>query len=89
MKKCDKKVAKHLKGDMKMFDREKKEDKKLLKELKHNKRVKNEEEVIADDMERYAKGKLHSGSKKGPIVKNPRQAIAISLSVAKKKKKSR
>jgi len=87
MKKCDKKVAKHLKSDMKMFDREKKEDKKLLKELKHNKQVKKEEEIIADDMERFAKGKLHSNSKRGPIVKNPRQAIAISLSVAKKKKK--
>ena len=34
-------------------------------------------------------GKLHSGSKKGPMVTNPKQGIAIALSeagVAKKKK---
>lgn len=29
-------------------------------------------------------GKLHSGSKKGPLVKNPKQAIAIGLSEARK-----
>lgn len=29
-------------------------------------------------------GKLHSGSKKGPTVTNPKQAIAIGLSQAKK-----
>lgn len=86
-KEMKKKVVKHLKDDMKMFDREKSEDKKLVKKLKKADRVKREEEVISDDMERYAKGKLHSGSKKGPVVTNPKQAIAISLSVAKKKSK--
>lgn len=83
------KVVKHLKDDMEMFEREKREDKKLVKKLKKADRVKKEEEIIADDMERYAKGKLHSGSKKGPVVKNPKQAIAISLSVARKKLKKR
>ena len=29
-------------------------------------------------------GKLHSGSKKGTVVTNPKQAIAIGLSQAKK-----
>lgn len=35
-------------------------------------------------MGEFGKGELHSGSKMGPIVKNPRQAIAIGLSEAKK-----
>ncbi len=84
-----KKVVKHLKGDMKMFEHEKQEDKKLMKKLKKSNRVKREEEGIADEMERYAEGKLHSGSKKGPIVKNKKQAIAIALSVGRKKKKKK
>jgi len=37
-------------------------------------------------MSEYGKGKLHSGSKKGPVVKNPKQAIAIALSEAGKSK---
>jgi hypothetical protein len=37
-------------------------------------------------MGEYGKGKLHSGSKKGPVVKNPRQAVAIALSEAGKSK---
>lgn len=28
----------------------------------------------------YARGALHSGSSSGPVVKNPRQALAIALS---------
>lgn len=32
----------------------------------------------------YKEGELHSGSKKGPIVKNPKQAIAIGLSEGRK-----
>lgn len=41
-------------------------------------------------MKEYAAGKLHSGSKKGPKVTDPKQAKAIALSEAglsKKKKK--
>jgi hypothetical protein len=42
-------------------------------------------------MKEFKEGKLHSGSKKGPEVTNPKQAIAIGLSEAglsnKKKKK--
>lgn len=35
-------------------------------------------------MEEFSEGELHSGSKKGPTVKNRKQAIAIGLSEARK-----
>jgi hypothetical protein len=35
-------------------------------------------------MTEMKEGKLHSGSKKGPIVSNPKQAVAIALSEARK-----
>lgn len=37
-------------------------------------------------MREYKKGKLHSGSKKGPVVKSKKQAIAIAMSEARKNK---
>jgi hypothetical protein len=37
-------------------------------------------------MKEFGAGKLHSGSKKGPVVTNPKQAIAIALSEAGKSK---
>ncbi len=37
-------------------------------------------------MNEFGEGKLHSGSKKGPEVTNPKQAIAIGYSEAKRKK---
>lgn len=35
-------------------------------------------------MHEMKEGKLHSGSKKGPLVTNPKQGIAIALSEARK-----
>ena len=34
-------------------------------------------------MEEYSRGTLHSGSKKGPMVKDKKQAVAIALSEAR------
>ena len=42
------------------------------------------EAKMAKVMGEFATGKLHSGSKKGPEVKNPKQAVAIALSEARK-----
>ena len=37
-------------------------------------------------MHKWGKGKLHSGSKKGPVVTNQKQAVAIELSEERKEK---
>lgn len=37
-------------------------------------------------MHKWKAGKLHSGSKKGPVVKSQDQAVAIMLSEKKKEK---
>ena len=38
-------------------------------------------------MHEFKTGKLHSGGNTGPVVKNPKQAIAIAMSEAKMKQK--
>ena len=43
------------------------------------------EAKISKVMREYKAGTLHSG-KGGPVVKNPKQAVAIALSQSKKKK---
>ena len=39
---------------------------------------------MATVMHEWGQGDLHSGSKKGPIVKSQKQAVAIGLSQARK-----
>ncbi len=66
--------------------------KKIKKVSKKVEKSKVGKHKIEKTMEEFKEGVLHSGSKKGPLVTNPKQAIAISLSVAKKaveKKKSK
>ena len=42
---------------------------------------------IGKVMGEFGKGELHSGSSKGPVVKNPKQAVAIALSEGRKASK--
>lgn len=58
----------------------KKAGKALKKEVKRGKK----EGKIEKTMHEFKEHSLHAGSKKGPIVTNPKQAIAISLSQARK-----
>jgi len=51
-----------------------------MKDSKKNNKVKKV-------MKEFSEGKLHSGSKKGPKVTNPKQAEAIGYSEARKEKK--
>lgn len=37
-------------------------------------------------MNEFEEGKLHSGSKLGPLVTNPKQAVAIGYSESRKKR---
>lgn len=146
-----KKVVKHLKGDIKTFKKEVREDRDLIKKLKPKKNKANDAKALRDKaskvssalknkaskaavalkdkaaktkaklpkskasdaakalkkkasstatalkdkaskfknkieavMHEYKEGALHSGSKKGPQVKNRKQAVAIALSEARK-----
>lgn len=52
--------------------------------MKKTKKVSEKKSKVAVVEKEFHEGRLHSGSKKGPIVTNPKQAIAISLSEARK-----
>jgi isopropylmalate/homocitrate/citramalate synthase len=62
---------------LKEFYKIERQEKKKVKKTKGKAKV---EKV----MHEYKEGKLHSGSKKGPEVTNPKQAVAIALSEARK-----
>jgi hypothetical protein len=49
------------------------------------KESKKAQKKVKKVMKEFKSGKLHSGSKKGPVVTNPKQGIAIALSEARKK----
>lgn len=51
------------------------------KKMKQSPKAKAKVEKVEKE---FKKGELHSGSKDGPLVTNPKQAIAIALSEASK-----
>jgi len=75
---------------MKMESKETKMERKGFKEIKSGKMVKEKMakggQKVGKVMREFGQGKLHSGSKKGPVVKSRKQAIAIALSEAGKSK---
>lgn len=100
MKKCSKcghpiaKIKEHVRGDMKTYKKEYEEDEELLHDLdKKKEKPKKKKDPVPKGkdkvkfvMEEFKEGALHSGSHKGPVVKNPKQAIAIALSMKRRKK---
>jgi len=74
------------KKDSALFKKAAKLKKAAVKIKKSNVKKENK---ISKVMHEYKEGDLHSGSKKGPVVKKRKQAIAIALSEARKKTKKK
>lgn len=67
----------------------KKKHEKKKKEHKRKKHAPAGHKKVEKVMHEFKEGELHSGSKKGPKVTNPKQAIAIALSEERAEKKKR
>lgn len=93
--KVHKDIAKVLKHEKKEAAAGKKGDKKLheMAEKRHEKKEHHSKEMpkakakMKKVMTEFSKKELHSGSKQGPLVTNPKQAVAIAYSESKKAKK--
>jgi hypothetical protein len=60
-----------------------------MPKLKRNASKKAKQKRVHEEMSKFKRGKLHSGSKKGKVVTSRKQAIAISLSEAGKSRKKK
>lgn len=64
--------------------------KKVVKKVLKKKVAKSKaKRKIAKVMHEFEEGKLHSGSKQGPVVHNPMQAVAIGYSEARRAKRKK
>ena len=57
------------------------------KECQKNDFIGNRNKKVSKVMKEFKEGKLHSGSKKGPIVTDRKQALAIALDEARRSTK--
>ncbi len=78
------KHKKHEKHDKHHEEHLEKHEHKKHKDKHHKKKMSKGSKKVEKVMHEFKSGKLHSGSKKGPEVTNPKQAIAIGLSEARK-----
>lgn len=61
--------------------------KKAAKHAEAKMKKSKKKKKMAKVMHEFQEGKLHSGSKMGKLVTNPRQAVAIAYSEARRAKK--
>lgn len=102
-KKREEKMFKNIQQGIKRVEKEEKKEhhsRKHHSKPKHHSKVKRAKKVVRKArkivakrdkvkkvMHEFKHHELHSGSKKGPVVRNPKQAIAIALSEARRRKK--
>ena len=81
----DKELIKELSGKKAMKNKkEVKAGKKAGAALKKEVKAGKKEAKVSKVMHEFKEKKLHSGSKKGPVVTNDKQALAIALSEGRK-----
>lgn len=57
--------------------------------MKMSSKKSNAKNKVHKVMKEYKEGKLHSGSKKGPMVKSRKQAVAIAMSESGQSKRKK